>query len=273
MGKTQIEWTHGKGYVGRTWNPLLGCSPVSEGCFNCYAATFAHRWRTSDKSPFRMLTNEGGQFNGTIRLLPHKVGEPRQWREPSMVFVNSQSDLFHPKVSDEFIESVWATMAATPQHVYQVLTKRPERMRDFMVQRVGDGRLEVLPHVWLGTSTENQKWLDRRAPMLIATPAAVRFLSCEPLLGPLDLDEHLHGLDWVINGGESGRGARPFEVAWPRTSRDQCERAGVAFLFKQYGALRNNPDPKDPTAKENGGATKGGRTLDGVVWDQFPVPR
>jgi protein gp37 len=268
--RSGIEWTDA------TWNPVTGCTKVSPGCDHCYAATFAERWRGVPGHHF-----ENG-FDLTLR--PDKLTLPMSWRAPRRIFVNSMSDLFHADVPEDYIASVFAVMAATPQHTYQVLTKRHARMRallrspDFtrrvtdhlaILARHRDGGQPVmdpialawpLPNVWLGVSVEDQRWADIRVPVLLDTPAAVRFLSCEPLLGRLDLGrwlgiEHYDsfgwgeellaalagrvgpagGLHWVIVGGESGHRARPMDPEWVRDLREQCQAARVPFLFKQWG--------------------------------------
>lgn len=264
---TKIEW------ADATWNPVTGCTEVSPGCDHCYAKTFAERWRGIPGHHFE---------NGfDIQLRPDKLSLPLTWRKPRKVFVNSMSDLFHKDVPDDYIARVFAVMAATPQHTYQILTKRHGRMRSLLnteafVHQALDLSLEILPvqhgalphgdtwplpNVWLGVSVETQQWADIRIPALLMTPAAVRFLSCEPLLGPLDLTRiaytagggtHLdvvngrHGvpdlwtapakrIDWAIVGGESGRRARPMHPDWAGSLRDQCTQAGVPFFFKQWG--------------------------------------
>jgi protein gp37 len=268
---SKIEWTD------TTWNPVTGCDRVSEGCGlprfegdqtgGCYAEAFAERFRGTPGHHF-----ERG-FDLTLR--PATLTLPLHWRKPRRIFVNSMSDLFHAGVPDEYIATVFAVMAATPQHTYQVLTKRHARMRallgdarfvDLVADQVTEqGRPALaqwpLPHVWMGVSVESQRWADIRVPELLGTPAAVRFLSCEPLLGPLDLSRWLGlerydsfgwghemlaalagrvgpaaGLHWVIAGGESGPDARPMDPAWVRELRDQCDAADVPFFFKQWGA-------------------------------------
>ena len=289
--KSKIEWTDA------TWNPVTGCTKVSEGCRNCYALTFAERWRGTPGHYF-----EQG-FDITLR--PDKLDQPLKWRRPRRIFVNSMSDLFHMGIPDEFIAQVFAVMSLAKQHTFQVLTKRPERMLAFLSHENtladihfwrdkiidedfpslakdytrwnqeefhGGRNVETLfgyepapewplPNVWLGVSVENQKAADERIPLLLQTPAAVRFLSCEPLLGKVNLeyiDEgectlyplrgYLHGegmnepapingggIKWVIAGGESGHKARPLHPDWARSLRDQCEAAGVPFFFKQHG--------------------------------------
>jgi protein gp37 len=278
---TKIEWTD------ETLNPTTGCDRVSPGCDNCYALTMARRLKAMGSAKYQ---NDGDpKTSGPgfgITEHPDVLTAPLRWRKPRKVFVNSTSDLFHKGVSDEFIARLWAVMAATPQHTYQILTKRPARMRTLLRDecRCGGGHqpgvhlrsamdwastrhsptyvpgLEPglfhriqwpLPNVWLGVSVEDQKRADLRIPALLDTPAAVRFLSCEPLLGPLNLDECLykqflgrddHGpravpaLHWVIIGGESGPGARRMELAWAQSLVDQCRAAGIAPFVKQLGS-------------------------------------
>ena len=277
MSVTKIEWTD------RTWNPVTGCTKVSPGCDNCYAETIAHRFAGQPAFP------DG--FAVTMR--PTKLDEPLHWGRPSRVFVNSMSDLFHDAVPRSFLLDVFAVMALAPKHTFQILTKRHGRMRSTLsdprfwvevghqARRLGyshalpeqflaDGQnvydvnawttRRSLPNVWLGVSVEDQQRADLRIPALLDTPAVVRFLSCEPLLGPVDLlqavvpmgserghgltasyvhvggcCEKFHGIDWVIVGGESGRAARPMHPAWARRLRDQCTSAGVPFFFKQWG--------------------------------------
>ncbi|MFE2994114.1 DUF5131 family protein [Nocardia sp. NPDC059246] len=263
VGKTTIEWTE------ETWNPVTGCDPVSPGCDNCYAETIAKRFAGTPQFP--------NGFEVTLR--PERLSQPLRWKRPRRVFVNSMSDLFHNSVPGEYIARVFAAMAAAPQHTFQILTKRHGRMR-YLLDDAGQNLLECatdeetatalydapwpLPNVWLGVSTENQKWADIRIPALLDTPAAVRFISAEPLLGPIDLHGPLDAsgahrprltywlngrpsfaedgsltvgprLDWVIVGGESGPKARPMHPDWARDLRDQCVEADVPFLFKQWG--------------------------------------
>lgn len=262
--KTKIEWTDA------TWNPVTGCTKVSPGCDRCYAQTIAHRFAGTPAYP------DG--FD--IRLRPERIDQPLRWTRPRRVFVNSMSDLFHKDIPDEYIARVFAVMALAPRHIFQVLTKRHGRMRSLLAStgftwQVWHQMLTLthersmpmpaehaaaltwpLPNVWLGVSVEDQQRADLRIPALLDTPAAVRFLSCEPLLGPVDLgqslaqyrpgDEHPWDgdelkardvLHWVIVGGESGPGARPMHPDWARTLRDQCRAAGVAFHFKQAGTV------------------------------------
>lgn len=234
---TAIEWTDA------TWNPVTGCTKISPGCDHCYAERFSERFRGTPGHPF-----EQG-FDLTLR--PERLEQPLRWRSPRMIFVNSMSDLFHKKVPKEFIERVCETMERADWHTFQVLTKRSSLMRDFLRRRYSNGRGPL--HMWFGVSIEDARRRSR-VRHLQDTPAGVRFLSIEPLIGPvgkLDLD----GIDWVIVGGESGPGARPMAIDWVREIRDQCSESGVAFFFKQWGGFR----PKS-----------GGRKLDGREWDQFP---
>jgi protein gp37 len=255
---TSIEWTN------LTWNPTTGCDRVSPGCDNCYALTMARRLKAMGSPKYQRdgdPRTSGPGFGITEH--PDVLDKPFTWRKPQKVFVNSTSDLFHDGVSDEFIARVFAVMAATPQHTYQILTKRHGRMRSLLASEsfktavglryvfgddVPDDALTglgwPLPNVWLGVSVEDQKRADLRIPALLDTPAAVRFLSCEPLLGPVDLTA-VRGsdgrnaaalLDWVIVGGESGPGARPMELDWARSLVGQCYGAGVACFVKQLGS-------------------------------------
>lgn len=240
---SKIQWTEA------TWSPTVGCTHVSAGCDRCYAAALASG-RLKHLPEYEGLA-EHGKFNGTVRLLEDRLQLPLKWRKPRMIFVDSMSDLFHEAVPDEYIAKVWAVMALTPRHTFQILTKRHARMRSLlssaafwsqvMGQRVPSG-WACLDNVWLGVSAEDQHWADIRIPALLRTPAAVRFVSAEPLLGPINfanLSPHslLDELDWIIVGGESGRGARSMHVEWARSIRDQCDAAGVPFFFKQAGAV------------------------------------
>jgi protein gp37 len=240
-----IEWTDA------TWNPTTGCRRVSAGCDHCYAATLARRLKAMGNPRYQVDGPDGEGFG--LALHWDKLEEPRHWRRPRRVFVNSMSDLFHPEIPNEFLLRVFAVMRDCPQHRFQVLTKRPARMAKIMPQLIG--RLGgVTPNVWLGTSVESRQYLGR-VEALRSTPAAIRFLSLEPLLGPLpDLD--LNGVQWVIVGGESGPGHRPIEPSWVCAIRDQCQAAGVAFFFKQWGG-------RTPKA--------GGRLLEGRTWDEYPL--
>jgi protein gp37 len=235
---TAIEWTD------TTWNPVTGCTKISAGCDHCYAERFSERFRGTKDHPF-----ENG-FDLTLR--PERVEQPLAWRKPRMVFVNSMSDLFHKEVPTPFISRVFDTMERADWHVFQVLTKRSSVMARFLRGRYGSSRGP--DHIWCGVSVEDGS-KKSRIRHLQETPAGVRFLSLEPLIGPMGrLD--LHGIDWVIVGGESGPGARPMHIDWAREIRDQCKDAKVRFFFKQWGGLR----PKS-----------GGRELDGKEWSEFPA--
>lgn len=308
---TGIEWT------GATWNPVTGCTKVSPGCDHCYAETFAERFRGTEGHYF--------ERGFDVQLRPDKLTLPLTWRKPKRIFVNSMSDLFHDQVPDDYIAQVFAVMALAPQHTFQVLTKRHARMRSLLDSnafltdvcehghqfahhwerklddRIFDHGPYPLPNVWLGVSTENQQWADIRIPALLDTPAAVRFISAEPLLGPINLDEFIKygacgdcdcdhgcqgagpGLGWVIVGGESGREARPMHPDWARSLRDQCTSAGMPFLFKQWGEFRPAPSyvPRPSRAWQRDfekwgmshvGKKAAGRELDGRTWDQYPEP-
>lgn len=227
---TAIEWTD------TTWNPIVGCSVVSPGCTNCYAMKLAGN-RLAHLPAYAGLTQaskSGPVWTGEVRQQNSVLLAPRAWRKPRRVFVNSMSDLFHESIPDDWIDQVFAVMAMSPQHQFQVLTKRAARMRAY-IERYRDFEWP-LPNVWLGVSAEDQTRWDERVKDLIATPAAVRFVSAEPLLGPIqDVRRVWALLDWVIAGGESGPGARPMHPDWVRNLRGQCAGSDTAFFFKQWG--------------------------------------
>jgi protein gp37 len=270
---TGIQWTDA------TWNPIRGCSRVSEGCRHCYAETVAKRF-SGPGLPYEGLVNAQGRWNGTIRVVAEHLTDPLRWKRPRRVFVNSMSDLFHENVSDETIDRIFAVMSRAHLHTFQILTKRPERMRAYMAKLVADAAADYgrdypfriacampdaqadhsdgafrkwpLDNVWLGVSVEDQATTDARIPLLLQTPAAVRFISAEPLLGPINLREmahredwHIDALDtpdptsrlsWVIVGGESGHGARPCAQEWIARIVEQCQAAGAPVFVKQLGA-------------------------------------
>jgi protein gp37 len=233
-----IEWTDA------TWNPVTGCSKVSPGCANCYAETLSLRfgWSTKPWTPENAAEN--------VVLHPERLLLPTRWRQPRRVFVNSMSDLFHEEVPLEFIERVFDVMGQASWHRFQILTKRADRLAEL------GGRLRRTPNIWMGVSVETAAFVSR-VEHLRATGAKVEFLSLEPLLGPLHgLD--LHGIDWVIVGGESGPKARPMDPAWVLDLRDQCQRAGIPFFFKQWGGANKK---------------KAGRLLEGRTWDEVPAAR
>ncbi len=325
MSPTTIEWTD------ETWNPVTGCTKVSEGCRNCYAEReskrFAGRFGYPEDEPFR------------VTLHRDKLDTPLSWRKSRMCFVCSMGDLFHPEMDHEYLKQIFAAMLIPnihtgAKHTFQILTKRPELMAEFMVRLKPDDLVDIAidiaiskwgpvftefddrwkrecgpyirdsiisqwppPNIWMGTSVEDNKRLHSRAKYLLQTNAAVRFLSCEPLLGGLDFnwrytDKLLGELDWVIVGGESGPGARPMHPRWVRSIRDQCLEAGVPFMFKQWGAwspeevggLQANLEelkPNQCVAAGDGetnfirftrvGKKAAGRELDGRIWDEYPI--
>ena len=250
--RTRIEWTDA------TWNPATGCTKVSSGCDNCYAATLASR-RLSEFYQARLPANNTASNRAdpfSVRLWPERLLLPTKWRVSRRVFVNSMSDLFHKDIPEQYQREVFAVMLQADQHIYQVLTKRPSRAARFVARNQDLFINRVVPeHIWIGTSVESQD-VAHRVDQLKEVPAIVRFLSCEPLLGPLSMD--LAGIHWVIVGGESGAGFRHLDLDWVRSIRGQCEAASVAFFFKQVGG-------RTPKA--------GGRTLDGKTWDEYPSAR
>ena len=297
MSQSTIEWTD------KTWNPVTGCTKISTGCRNCYAERMAKRqwamaWARVQKAvaadktlaPNTAMAREKYRNGFKVTCHPDVLDQPLHWKKPRNIFVCSMSDLFHEDVPTRHIVNVFYTMHKCPQHTFQVLTKRPERMRVFTTETASS---VVLPNVHLGTSCENQEIADERIPYLLQTPAAVRFLSMEPLLGPVDLTNRclsinpddsdrctmktghrgnhhalrptkgwgkdeptfLEGINWVIVGGESGPGARPMDPEWVRSIRDQCVAAGVPFLFKGWGGTNKK---------------KAGRVLDDRTWDEMP---
>lgn len=272
--RSQIEWTDS------TWNAVTGCTKVSEGCDNCYADFLAHgKLKSVYGKALPVVDNPENRADPfAVRLWPDRLDTPLRWKRPRMIFVNSMSDFFHADVPQSYQDRMFAVMALAGQHTFQVLTKRPGRALRYLMG-MGDRSLEIaartfgrtldgtlyphrneprqiawpLPNVWIGASVENQINAFR-VDQLRQCPAAVRFLSCEPLLGPLELD--LTGIHWLIAGGESGPNYRRVNLDWIRSLRDQCQAAGVAFHFKQWGG-------RTPKA--------GGRELDGRTWDEFPA--
>ena len=267
-----IGWLNKPGFTGKTWNPIVGCTIESAGCTNCYAMSMARRIEAMQ--PGSHYTGTTKVVNGKpvwtgkiVRASDKTLTAPLRWLKPCMVFINSMGDLFHPDVSEEWIDEVMAVVALSPQHIFVILTKRPERMRGYFStgraapvgiaaflatmkdiltrpkSKVGEGvilqgdipHLQVwpLPNLWLGVSAENQEQADQRIPVLLDTHAAKRIVSYEPALGPVSFNPD--GIDWIICGGESGTGRRPFDPAWARAVRDQCEIIGVPFFMKQMG--------------------------------------
>lgn len=309
---TKIEWAE------RTWNPIVGCSLVSAGCTHCYA--MGQAWRMS-KNPNEKI---GPKYQGTVELVkgtPVWTGQinvsdeamllPLKYKSPTVWFVNSMGDPFHPAVTDEQLDRLFSTMEACPQHIFQVLTKRPRRMRDYLIRRkdappimvpIGNGLLEQHPfnnemqvpsNIWLGVTIENKRAIMQRATLLKETPAALRFWSCEPLLGHLGYIQPDLMPDWVISGGESGKGARPSHPSWHTHLRDLCMKAGIPYFFKQWGAYspirqiggrfdhRERIDTRVMMSGEYGGHNGwpmkrqpkhlSGRTLEGVEYNQMPA--
>lgn len=235
---TQIEWTDA------TWNPLRGCTKITPGCAHCYAETFAERFRGVPGHPYEQGFD--------LRLVPEKLQAPLEWRRPRRIFVNSMSDLFHEDAPLDYIVRVCETMRDADWHTYQVLTKRADRLHELLNGPLRE--FASLPHIWWGVSVENRKHGLPRIDLLRDTPAAIRFLSVEPLLEDLGLID-LTGIDWVIAGGESGHRARPLHPEWVLSLRDQCVAAGVPFFFKQWGGRQKK---------------KNGRLLEGRTWDEQP---
>lgn len=233
---SHIEWTE------TTWNPVTGCTKVSAGCKHCYAEKLAKR--------LHAMGNHRYENRFSVTLHWDLLDRPRSWRRPRMVFVNSMSDLFHPEVPLDFIRHVFDTIAACPQHTFQVLTKRSERLRGLA------DALDWPDNLWMGVSVEDER-VEHRVDDLRAVPAQIRFLSCEPLIGPLPA-LRLDGIHWVIVGGESGGGARPMDRAWVIDIRDQCREAGVAFFFKQWGGTQK---------------WRTGRRISGRTYDEMPTVR
>jgi protein gp37 len=272
MSKTSIEWTE------QTWNPIVGCSIVSPGCTNCYAMKMAARIEAMGGQPrydgTTRKVNGNAIWTGKLAQAPDStLLQPLKRHAPTTYFVNSMGDLFHEDCPDEWIDRVFEVMALSPQHTFQVLTKRAGRMRDYIF---ADDRYKLPhPNIWLGVSTERQQEADERIPLLLQTPAAVRFISAEPLLGHVDISDYLvetaHTnwdayLDWVIVGGESGPGARPMDQEWALSLRDQCQASSVPFFFKQWGAFV--PEVRGRYRKASKKAA--GRLLDGIEHNGMP---
>ncbi len=231
---SKIEWTE------CTWNPVTGCTKISSGCQNCYAERMSKRLKAMGQANYR---------NGfDVTLHPHALKIPLSWQQPRTIFVNSMSDLFHQKVSTKFIQKIFDVMCQTPQHQYQILTKRSDRLAKL------NGKLDWPQNVYMGVTVEEAKY-SFRIDHLRQTSAVVKFLSLEPLLGPMP-QLNLDGIDWIIVGGESGPGARPIAYEWPANIRDQCIEADIPFFFKQWGGVNKK---------------KAGRLLDGRLWEQLPL--
>lgn len=255
MAESRIEWTDA------TWNPVAGCSIVTAGCTHCYAMEMARRLEAMGVEKYAGLTRKSGKrviWNGVVREDRDALSIPGRWRKPRKIFVNSMSDLFHDAVSTGFIGEVWQVMRGTPWHNYQILTKRPDRMAEVVAAMGPDG---VLPNVWLGTSVENAD-VAWRIDHLRLVPAAIRFISFEPLIGSVG-DVDLTDIDWAIVGGESGRNARPIREAWIDEIHELCRDAETAFFFKQWGTW--GKDNKRRSKKANG------REYRGKTWDEMPA--
>jgi protein gp37 len=284
MADTNIEWAE------KVWNPVVGCNKVSQGCKNCYAEVMHRRLMKMKPEKYNRPFSDGA--------FPHEpsLNIPLKWKKPSKIFVNSMSDLFHQKVPNFFIDDVLDITLRT-QHTFIILTKRPQRMLDYFLST--GNRAEYLmknPNIWLGVSVEDQETADERIPFLLATRAKVKFISAEPLLGPINLKqidsgirEHkpnhfdrdvnvLEEIEWVIVGGESGKNARPMHPDWVRSLRDQCKKNNVPFLFKQWGefihesqlGIDNNASKEFDKHYYKVGKKKAGRLLDGVLYDEYP---
>lgn len=248
-GYSEIEWTDA------TWNPVTGCLMVSPGCTNCYAMRMAARLQAMDHPSYRGVTRKSGArqvWTGRLHLVESALDIPLRWRQPRRVFVNSMSDLFQDGVPAAYIERVWKVMERADWHSFQILTKRP----DNMLRVIADAKLPLLANVWLGTSVESAEHVER-IETLRAVPAAIRFVSFEPLLGPVGRPS-LKKIHWAIVGGESGPNARPMEAEWVATIQENCARHRTAFFFKQWGGTNKK---------------KAGRTLNGRTWDEYPRTR
>jgi len=246
MNKSSIEWTD------KTWNPVTGCTKVSQGCKNCYA-----------EAMFNRFEKQWGKFTN-VQCHEDRLHQPSKIKKPSKIFVNSMSDLFHEDVPFEFVYKVFSVMSDHPQHIFQVLTKRPERAKDFFghLARIS-WPFNQLKHIWIGTSIEDQKTANLRIPILLDVPMPVKFLSCEPLLGAIDFSGFdFKKIDWVIVGGESGSFARPLNPEWVRSIRKQCRHANIPFFFKQWGKFNEQG--------EKVGKKVAGSILDSREWKSFP---
>ena len=246
MAASDIEWTEA------TWNPIAGCKMVSPGCTNCYAQRMASRLQAMGMEKYAGTTRRSGRrrvWTGRVNFDRRALVAPLEWKKPRRIFVNSMSDLFQEAVGPEAVRQIWKVMEQADWHSFQILTKRP----DLMLERLREGDLRVLPNVWLGTSVESNEYVGR-LDTLRQVPAQVRFVSFEPLLGPIS-DPNLSGIHWAIVGGESGPRARPMQSPWVEALQRSCAQQGVAFFFKQWGGHRKS---------------KTGRLLQGRTWDNYP---
>jgi len=301
--RSKIEW------CDTTWNPITGCTKISQGCKNCYASELHNRRHKAYLAGAKLPVQYAKPFE-TVQLHPERLEMPLHWKKPRRIFVNSTSDLFHEDVPDGFVFGTFMRMSKAQQHTFIILTKRADRMQRWITERwmtdvYGQFHSDLmLDNVWLLVSVENQDAADLRIPYLLQTPAAVRGVSGEPLLGPVDLTPYLYGwhsdlrpvekdpgIDWIICGGESGPGARPMHPDWARSLRDQCSQAGVPYFLKQWGEWLPydvaTPEQKESRAigrsclagdGKSGeidfwlkmGKVKSGRLLDGVEWNEYP---
>lgn len=298
MKKHKISWLNVPGYIPQTWNPVVGCSKISEGCRNCYAERMANRLAAMGTEGYDSEAVLGGQWTGQTVLVKSALQKPLHWKKPRAIFVNSMGDLFHENIDPMHVARVFAVIEQCPQHLFIILTKRAERMAR-MMRPENWLRPESIPfkNVWLGVTAENQSAADDRIPHLLRTPAAVRFVSCEPLLG--EIEAHIPqgcrscnhpgnvslrdtctrcggsgrepSVDWMIVGGESGPGARPMNPEWARSLRDQAQEAGVPFFFKQWG---DNIVPSAyesfPLQNASIQGKHGGDFIDGRQWHEWP---
>ena len=293
---TTIGWTHREGTKGESWNPITGCTRVSPGCENCYAETLSHRLAAMGQPKYKGVTKPNGRWSGKVRLHEELLEAPLRWKKPRTVFVCSMSDLFHEKVPEEFIGRIFRAMYGSRtrrpyggEHTFLVLTKRAKRMAEILCAAAwwAGTEPEARSNVWLGVSVEDQKRADERIPHLLKVPAAVRFLSVEPLLAPVDISLFTNtptqtGLGrWVIAGGESGPGARPCHLDWLRSIRDQCAAAGVPFFLKQLGSNPHDThleltEPPSwasirPLNDGHGRKKREGQPLDGRLHHEWPL--
>jgi len=281
---TKIEWTN------ETWNPIIGCNKISEGCKNCYAEKMAFRlanmeWNDDHRelNYCNVIDPDTKKWNGKTHLVKEALTKPLNWKKPRMIFICSMGDLFHESVPFSWIMEVMDIIEDCPQHTFQILTKRPARMFQYfgsIEQAKKDGQ-KTLPNLWLGVTAENQEQANIRIPTLCKIPATKRFISCEPLLSDIDLEcfsetgcpwEAIEDLDWVIAGGESGQHARPMHPDWVRSLRDQCQEAEVPFFFKGWGNYTHSiPDMYGHCVFHKVGKKKSGRLLDGKEYNEMPI--
>ena len=252
MANTKIEW------ATQVWNPVTGCSKISEGCANCYAEPFAKRLQNHPNFDIKYKYRDG--FKPTTH--PEVLNQPYEWKKPQRVFVCQMGDLFHDDVPNDFLIRVWSVMVNNPIHTFLLLTKRPENALKFYNLYTESWRSN---NIWIGVTAENQREADKRIPILLQIPAAIRFVSVEPMLSEIDIKPYINALDWVICGGETGRKARPLHPSWVRSLRDRCYVAQVPFFFKQWGEFDYSKGFAERVGKRQSGSM-----LDGKEWKQFP---